>query len=78
MDIIILIIRELKIDLLVNVVTAFSRAISEVGAVMIVGGNIKGSYKGYNNYHIHDEFHGGLSYGNCFRNSTTSNILCSK
>ena len=29
-------------DLLVNVVTAFSRAISEVGAVMIVGGNIKG------------------------------------
>jgi len=40
-DIIILIIRELKIDLIVNVVTAFSRAISEVGAVMIVGGNIK-------------------------------------
>ncbi len=27
---------------MVNVVTAFSRAISEVGAVMIVGGNIKG------------------------------------
>lgn len=41
-DVIILIIRELKIDLLVNIVTAFSRAISEVGAVMIVGGNIKG------------------------------------
>jgi len=40
-DIILLIIRELKIDLIVNVVTAFSRAISEVGAVMIVGGNIK-------------------------------------
>lgn len=39
---IILIIRELKIDILVNVATAFSRAISEVGAVMIVGGNIKG------------------------------------
>lgn len=38
---IILIIRELKIDILVNVATAFSRAISEVGAVMIVGGNIK-------------------------------------
>lgn len=40
-DLIILIIRELKIDILVSVVTAFSRAISEVGAVMIVGGNIK-------------------------------------
>ncbi len=42
LDIVILIIRELKIDILVNVATAFSRAISEVGAVMIVGGNIKG------------------------------------
>lgn len=31
-------------DLMVNVVTAFSRAISEVGAVMIVGGNIKGGH----------------------------------
>ncbi|NLJ98432.1 MAG: ABC transporter permease [Tissierellia bacterium] len=41
MDIIILTIKELKLDLIVNVVTAFSRAISEVGAVMIVGGNIK-------------------------------------
>jgi tungstate transport system permease protein len=41
-DTIILIIRELKIDIMVNVATAFSRAISEVGAVMIVGGNIKG------------------------------------
>ncbi|MBZ2174741.1 ABC transporter permease [Schnuerera sp. xch1] len=40
-DIIILIIKELKVDLMVNVVTSFSRAISEVGAVMIVGGNIK-------------------------------------
>lgn len=38
---IILIIRELKVDILVNIATAFSRAISEVGAVMIVGGNIK-------------------------------------
>lgn len=37
-----LIIRELKVDILVNIATAFSRAISEVGAVMIVGGNIKG------------------------------------
>jgi tungstate transport system permease protein len=41
-DSIILIIRELKVDILVNVATSFSRAISEVGAVMIVGGNIKG------------------------------------
>ena len=40
-DTIILIIRELKVDMLVNVATSFSRAISEVGAVMIVGGNIK-------------------------------------
>jgi len=40
-DIIILIMKELKVDLIVNIVTAFSRAISEVGAVMIVGGNIK-------------------------------------
>ncbi|OLS03732.1 ABC transporter permease [Tissierella creatinophila] len=38
---IMLIIRELKVDILVNVATSFSRAISEVGAVMIVGGNIK-------------------------------------
>ncbi len=41
-DAILLIIRELRVDILVNVATAFSRAISEVGAVMIVGGNIKG------------------------------------
>lgn len=40
-DTIVLIIRELKVDILVNIATAFSRAISEVGAVMIVGGNIK-------------------------------------
>lgn len=33
---------ELRGSLLVNVITAFSRAISEVGAVMVVGGNIKG------------------------------------
>ncbi|RKD31643.1 ABC transporter permease [Thermohalobacter berrensis] len=39
--IIFLLIRELKIDLFINLVTVFSRAISEVGAVMIVGGNIK-------------------------------------
>ncbi len=41
-DSVILIIRELRIDILVNLATSFSRAISEVGAVMIVGGNIKG------------------------------------
>lgn len=38
---IMLIIRELEVDIIVNITTAFSRAISEVGAVMIVGGNIK-------------------------------------
>lgn len=37
-----LIISELRVDIIVNIATAFSRAISEVGAVMIVGGNIKG------------------------------------
>ena len=42
LDIIILIIRELKMDIFMNIITSFSRAISEVGAVMIVGGNIKG------------------------------------
>ena len=41
-DTVVLIIRELRVDIMVNVATAFSRAISEVGAVMIVGGNIKG------------------------------------
>lgn len=40
-EVVVLIIRELKVDMLVNVATSFSRAISEVGAVMIVGGNIK-------------------------------------
>jgi tungstate transport system permease protein len=38
----ILIIRELNSDIIANIATSFSRAISEVGAVMIVGGNIKG------------------------------------
>lgn len=42
LDSVFLIIRELKIDILVNIAASFSRAISEVGAVMIVGGNIKG------------------------------------
>lgn len=34
--------KELKLDLFINIVAGFSRAISEVGAIMIVGGNIKG------------------------------------
>ncbi|MDO5707298.1 MAG: ABC transporter permease [Andreesenia angusta] len=37
-----MIISELRGNLLINIITGFSRAISEVGAVMIVGGNIKG------------------------------------
>jgi tungstate transport system permease protein len=37
-----LVISELKGDLFIYAVNGFSRAISEVGAVMIVGGNIKG------------------------------------
>lgn len=41
-DIVKLIISELRPQLMINVITSFSRAISEVGAVMIVGGNIKG------------------------------------
>lgn len=41
-DRMILIIKELKEELLIIVITCFSRAITEVGAVMIVGGNLKG------------------------------------
>lgn len=37
-----LVIRELKNELYFAVVTGFGRSISEVGAVMLVGGNIKG------------------------------------
>ncbi len=40
-DSVVLIIRELRSDIFIHIVTGFSRAISEVGAVMIVGGNIK-------------------------------------
>ena len=36
-----LLIREMRVTMLIAVVTGFGRAISEVGAVMIVGGNIK-------------------------------------
>lgn len=41
-DVVKLIISELRSHLMINIITGFSRAISEVGAVMIVGGNIKG------------------------------------
>jgi tungstate transport system permease protein len=37
-----LLIFELKADILASIVSGFGRAISEVGAVMLVGGNIKG------------------------------------
>lgn len=38
-----LIVRELKDSVLLAIMTGFGRAIAEVGAVMLVGGNIKGS-----------------------------------
>lgn len=41
MEILLLLISEMRTTLLVAVVSGFGRAISEVGAVMIVGGNIK-------------------------------------
>jgi len=41
-DMLFLLIKELKVTMLVAIATGFGRAISEVGAVMIVGGNIKG------------------------------------
>jgi tungstate transport system permease protein len=41
-DILILLILELKSAIMIAIITGFGRAISEVGAVMIVGGNIKG------------------------------------
>lgn len=37
-----MLIKELRVYILIAVVTGFGRAISEVGAVMLVGGNIKG------------------------------------
>ncbi|WP_051280808.1 ABC transporter permease [Anaerovorax odorimutans] len=42
LDSLILLIMEMKMGILAAVVTGIGRAISEVGAVMIVGGNIKG------------------------------------
>ncbi len=41
-DTFLLLIREMKSSILIAVVTGFGRAISEVGAVMLVGGNILG------------------------------------
>lgn len=41
-DVFLLILHEMKSTILVAITTGFGRAISEVGAVMIVGGNIKG------------------------------------
>ncbi len=41
-EILIKLIKEVKVYLFIALVAGFSRAISEVGAVMIVGGNIKG------------------------------------
>ena len=42
LDVLILIIKECKNEIITAITTGFSRAISEVGAVMMVGGNIKG------------------------------------
>jgi tungstate transport system permease protein len=41
-DTLILLIKEMRINVLIAIVTGLGRAISEVGAVMLVGGNIKG------------------------------------
>jgi len=41
-QIVLLVAKELRVEIMMAFLTAFSRAISEVGAVMIVGGNIKG------------------------------------
>lgn len=41
-QILLLLIKELRVNIFTAIVTGYGRAISEVGAVMIVGGNIKG------------------------------------
>lgn len=41
-DTFLLLIKEMRINILIAVVTGFGRAVSEVGAVMLVGGNIRG------------------------------------
>ncbi|ABR47240.1 binding-protein-dependent transport systems inner membrane component [Alkaliphilus metalliredigens QYMF] len=42
MQTLVLLIKELRINIFAAIVTGYGRAISEVGAVMIVGGNIRG------------------------------------
>jgi tungstate transport system permease protein len=42
LDMLILLIKEMRINILIALITGFGRAISEVGAVMLVGGNILG------------------------------------
>ncbi|MBF4692910.1 ABC transporter permease [Fusibacter ferrireducens] len=41
-QVLLLMIAEMRVTILIAIVTGFGRAVSEVGAVMIVGGNIKG------------------------------------
>ncbi len=41
-QLLVLLIRELRIEIFAGVISGYGRAISEVGAVMIVGGNIQG------------------------------------
>jgi tungstate transport system permease protein len=41
-NLLVLLIKEMRINILIAVITGFGRAISEVGAVMLVGGNILG------------------------------------
>ncbi|MFZ5352487.1 MAG: ABC transporter permease [Bacillota bacterium] len=41
-EILLLLVAELRVSILTGVITGFGRATSEVGAIMLVGGNIKG------------------------------------
>ena len=50
MDTLFLLIREMKVTMLVAIATGFGRAILEVGAVMIVGGNIRGHTRVMNTF----------------------------
>lgn len=49
-DTLFLLIREMKVTMLVAIATGFGRAILEVGAVMIVGGNIRGHTRVMNTF----------------------------
>jgi tungstate transport system permease protein len=42
LQIVILLIKELKLEIFTAIITGYGRGVSEVGAVMIVGGNIRG------------------------------------